>query len=103
MNEQELQRVNFEQAKRLNAAGFDWRSDKISWRDGIGTNIPTVALAIQFIEKEKGLLGYVAYDFLKRQWYFVTEDEVSELYATRNDAGRALLDELLTLIEKEKN
>jgi hypothetical protein len=132
MNTKELQRVNREQAKRLKKLGFDRRVvyyfDKTQ-DDGLVTNplicfadnhnkdetkisAPTVALALKWIRDEKKLLCFVScwygsttkYEWLWQGRVIIINKHPIEtaFYATYEAAESALLDKLLTLLEKEE-
>jgi len=86
MNSDELQRVKFDQAKRLNILGFNWPTDSGYGSDGslLGcascTSVgfcgrclaplgfifpaPTVALALKWMRDVKGINSHVGYESL---------------------------------------
>ena len=131
MKNNKLQIVNYNQAQRLKAAGFDW--DTVSHfytelhSDIVEINpftiqkyqhheiffAPSVALALKWMRDVKGLFGYVIFNretFSKGYWwyYFSFSDktiskgcEISFIKSTYEAAESALLDELLTILEKE--
>jgi hypothetical protein len=129
MNNQ-LQLVSFEQAKRLKEAGFDWFTDKFHatlpngeieiWGSAFcerTTPAPTVALALKWFRDVKKItmeIGDCGYDPDDNRYYdacfFIGDDlwnptyvgDADKKYFTYEAAERALLDKLLTLIEKEK-
>jgi hypothetical protein len=104
--EKQLQAVTFEQAKRLKDAGFDWYTRK--WYSINGCiessfypqihnekfkvhetkiSAPTVALALKFCIQKIGRKKHIR----EIDLFSVTEKDLSNI-----------LDELLTLLEKEK-
>jgi hypothetical protein len=129
MENNQLQIVSFEQAWRLKALGFDWNTEWF-YRDNLPSpadtllhqpnnaigdhnacihrfSAPTVAHALKWMRDENGIVCAV-------DWFF---DEYPAYrgsiiingmrrktggYDTYEAAEAALLDELLTLIEKEK-
>ena len=120
MNTQELQLVTFEQAKRLKEFGFDWEvcdytysheyspiwdnsEDHNKWDSRI--SLPTVALALKWIRDTKGKI----YDFivaLDSTFNFKIYRGLGEWtdwykFSTYESAEIALLDELLTILDKE--
>jgi hypothetical protein len=148
MKEKELQPVTFEQAKRLKAAGFDWRCIAGYNNDGkkvyckreayygqtiyandmtvdFNTNsaggltpdyftvsVPSVVLALKWFRDEKacrvgvmdtreGKYGYRI--FVKYHTEYDIEYQYSIInYDSFDAAESALLDELLTVLEKEE-
>ena len=139
MNSQQLQLVNFEQAKRLKQLGFDWgtkdyynnpipsctkkglnynkmlylphyRFGGMEYNNGDSISAPTVPLALKWFRDVKMigcsvtqviLIGKKSkeYTFSYNKTYgcdYCTHD-----FDTYESAESALLDELLTLIEKE--
>ncbi|MCL2650300.1 MAG: hypothetical protein FWD60_04635 [Candidatus Azobacteroides sp.] len=130
MNSQQLQLVTYEQAKRLKELGFDWKTDyrftnghenllhNLSFNnhnsDRLDISVPTVPLALIFIESKFSMFGYVQPDFpnqvnkriagitFKTEWIkFIDSGKYNEAFDTTEEAQSAVLDELLTLIEKE--
>lgn len=113
--EQQLQLVNFEQAKRLKEAGFNWECDYAYVEAGLvfmqydnndgrlnRNAAPTVALALKWFRDNIG----VNYSLLPQKnntasfkLYDVTEWADFKTYEA---AESALLDELLTLIENKQ-
>jgi hypothetical protein len=153
MEEKELQLVNFEQAKRLKALGFNretchlydgdrlvradrffdlsdanievysnWNHEGYDWNDGVQKewiSSPTVALALKWVRDEKKIYNAVSFfDVVTPEYtgrYQVTHIidagdkrlKPRHVYETKPSkeyeaAESALLDELLTIIEKEK-
>jgi hypothetical protein len=133
MKTKQLQLVNFNQAKRLKAAGFDWDTHRTDWYNSITGEFnehvekcadiviaPTVALALKWFRDVYNLSGEIYATASGWQWTVckgcnnpaVGGTSIRELgYDGPNDAGAfdtceateiALLDELLTLIEKKK-
>jgi hypothetical protein len=127
MNTKQLQLVNFEQAKRLKALGFDWETqeyyhpngeilDLLFYSKNGGIKAPTVALVLKWIRDEKG------YDCMVHRSYADNTKYLGEVYKfDANDVERAyiqsvrikqqntyeaaesaLLDELLTIMEEEQ-
>jgi hypothetical protein len=115
MNNTELQFVTFEQAKRLKAAGFDWKGEYCYYtdeqvhrgsvrnhnRENDEWSAPTVALALKWMRDVKGFQCAVI------NWAdcygIMTVDNrfCLRYYPTYEAAESALLDELLNLIEKK--
>jgi hypothetical protein len=105
------------QAKKLKALGFDWECfewiDGSEWRaTGIDLNneiFPTVALALKWIRDEQDSICHVItqmkhfvlkYKYLYRINY---RQEISEQSFINYEAAEsALLDELLTILGKER-
>jgi hypothetical protein len=131
MKTKQLQLVTFEQAKRLRKLGFDWESRSLYFSDDKkiaddyilfdynSTKIepleafsaPIVALALKWFRDEKGLFGCVQFaivNFRKGHYYkyfsFSNKKiaaKSDELFGKYEDAERALLDGLLSVLEKE--
>ena len=121
MNKNQLQLVNFEQAKRLKDLGFDWEKDLLfrppfdnpklgNWSRFLDPEkedcvfAPTVALALMWCRDEKGIneVGIIPHNSeLGMHYYYIIQIDNSEFYSTYPAAEFALLDELLTLIEKQ--
>jgi len=130
MNTQQLALVTYEQAKRLKALGFDWGTSAFWYYNPISrewafrekTNIltsnnprydnafsaPTVALALEYVEQEKNIICEtftqvkhfrLEYRFRYRVNY--AEVKSGKVFETRRLAASALLDEVITLIEKQ--
>lgn len=111
MNSNQLQRVTKTQAAQLYAAGFDWPCehyykapdfDRKDWRADASLPAPTVALALEWIRKVKGIDGYSNPEH--NQYLGMIKEggscyELEERYQTPGDAQNAVLDELLTLIK----
>ena len=97
----QLQLANQKQSELLNKLDFDLKTDKISWKKGIGTRIPTVALALEYIMEEKGIINWVQCDVF-HQWtgcYFFNRAQLqTDIYKTKRAAESALLDRLITLL-----
>ena len=123
---QQLQLVNFKQAQILKKAGFDWECNDVYWDDGelcedyglVKLNFndedsdgdcisaPTVALALKWFRdvKKHGSFVKTNYEKRVRVSYGTVNNPVycyTEEYNTYELAESALLDELLTLIEKQ--
>jgi hypothetical protein len=104
MNTKESQRVTREQDVRLKKAGFDWTTDN-SFREDEHA-LPTVARALEFIRDKKGVSGTIRLHYspyLKKNVYclILNRKDRIKIYYTYESAESALLDELLTLLEKE--
>jgi len=121
MNSQQLQLVNFEQAKRLKQLGFDWETTKyflnsgtvstyfnirlVNWNNHRRISAPSVALAIKWFRDVKKLPNCI--DWIGGGEY--VGGYLHPIYGWCNflvmtgyeAAESALLDELLTIIEKE--
>lgn len=120
MNSTELYLVTFEQAKRLQAADFDWRTED-AFDDGYTVTYegvyprepiprPTVALALKWMRDVKGFQCGVypaewgrPGDGLTRyfgRWFDLDCDKIDGTigFGTYEAAESALLDELLKLI-----
>ena len=114
---EQLQRVNDKQAKLLKKLGFNWLTDGYYFLDGEDIDLddnrnhnaydlhysaPTIALALEYIMEEKGIINWVQCDVF-HQWtgcYFFNRAQLqTDIYKTKRDAESALLDELLTLLE----
>jgi len=130
MNTKELQLVTFEQAKRLKQVGFDW--DKVSHfytelnSDIVEVNpftiqkyqynetflAPTVALALKWFRDTKGFFSRIDFDLqgFRKGFYWTCFRLIdrnslkteSNKYGSYESAESALLDELLTILEKEQ-
>jgi hypothetical protein len=121
MKTKQLPLVTFEQAKRLKKRGFGFDTVELYHDDGKidmwaldnhnavsgKYSAPTVALALKGIRDEKKFYGEIAL-FLSRYSFHISDllkDEVvftdSPCYGTCEAAESALLDELLTLLERE--
>jgi hypothetical protein len=146
MKEKELQLVTFEQAKKLEALGFDWKCNYLyiddnilvragskefpvipdsdgefsnwndegyDWDDGVEKkwfSAPAIALSLKWMRDEKGINNSVCLC----KWSSTTDGSVRIVYQPCIDgklrfeynvyeaAERALLDEILTILEKEK-
>jgi hypothetical protein len=129
MNTEQLQLVTFERAKRLKELGFDWLCDfyyaekgkylieRLCNNSAAGMNckeapyfaVPTVALALKWIRDEKGVLNGVSPQGIipknsVYQWSYIDEngDNYSSSFDTYESTESALLDEPLTILEKER-
>jgi hypothetical protein len=123
MNAKDLQPVTFGQAKRLKELGFDWIKNPC-YKDGelmhepvltrkyrgiedICFAAPAVSLALKWVRDEKGIIcgieRYASYRHT-RGWRLDNRniEYYTDVFATYEAAESALLDELLTLLEKEK-
>lgn len=123
MDNNQLQLVTFEQAKKLKEAGFDWPTIELyestdqslsstvcpeNHNDGNPSflSAPTVSLALKWMRDVKGLLGAVSHTDDFGYWYGIKDMNnggvitFNRCYETYEDAESALLDELLKLIEK---
>jgi hypothetical protein len=132
MKQKQLQLVTFEQAKRLDAVGFDypvfnwysktgdlhiqgnvkgfkgWKSWHL-WEatKGVRFSAPTVALALKWIRDENGM-RFLINMYIDPIVYFgvwvIKYDsfETTDNYATYEAAESALLDELLKELEENK-
>jgi hypothetical protein len=126
MNTKQLQLVTYEQAKRLKELEFDWATREFycskvlcGSEDSVDAwnkqkivdfiSAPTVALALKWIRDEKDIICHVItqmkhfrldYRFLYRLNYAQIKSERD--YIDYEAAESALLDELLTILEKEK-
>ena len=122
--EKELQKVNYEQARRLRAAGFDWKCDYyypansgeiVIFRNIVNDSgddryftAPTVALVLKWMRDVKGIVNIVGYH---DGWYgafqtgthYFTEWHETDRYGAYEAAESALLDELLSLLEKNQS
>jgi hypothetical protein len=105
MENKELQFVSFEQAQRLNKAGFDRKCDKMFWRDGMGTAKPTVALALKwFRDEKKACMAIVNSDEEVVFYGVISNKKFSGVgFDTYEAAESAILDELLELINPNNN
>jgi len=97
MNNTELQLVSYEQAVRLKELGFDYKCIEICF------TTPTVALALKWMRDVKGIrMGIKTFE----SWYSGEYLDYFREYTERTDsyelAESALLDKLLTVLEKEK-
>ena len=122
MNKKQLQLVTFEQAKRLKALGFDWSA--YNFYDATQDNLlclnplvcfvsnhnksktkisaPTVALALKWFSDVKKIRHSVQ---INNGYYgFISGEDLweSKDFSTYESAESALLDELLTILEKEQ-
>lgn len=129
MNNNQLQLVTFEQAKRLKQAGFDWPTNhwyndpvskeaigkdfdsnfNIFIREGWDMSVPTVALALKWIRDIKDLDSGIEPIFdpwsscMCYRIHIVLPSgnkETKGAFYDFDEAEIALLDELLTLIER---
>jgi hypothetical protein len=98
-NTNSLQIVNYPQSVALKRLGFDW----------VTKAAPTVALALKWLRDEKGMNAHIIdfdiqdgdlpalYGFRMKGYY-----PSPHVFNTYEDAELALLDGLLTFLEKEK-
>ena len=126
--EKQLQLVSFEQAKRLKELGFDWKTYRTYKFNGEAAvpiseqnynkldnriSAPTIALALKWFRDEKDLLSDVCLIITSRYSYSIIKNDGEDFiisidnndntnYPTYEAAESALLDVLLTLLEKEK-
>ena len=124
MNENQLQLVTYEQAKRLKDAGFDWETES-AWRnfesnERVSYSAPTVSLALKWMRDVKKIYGCVRHNnslYEKRILYSYCIDRYSDdcnheglsisyakhsnSFYTYEEAESALLDELLNLLDQE--
>ena len=122
MNTQQLQLVTFEQAKRLKELGFNWEntnfynSVKVLFKE---RNIsdhnffkqrfsaPTIALALKWFRDEKCIISEITSSLSSCGWSYtfyinpIMPDELIAEFNTYESAESALLNELLTLLEKK--
>jgi hypothetical protein len=114
MKTNQLQLVNFEQAKRLKVAGFDFPVNSFYYGDltyipiaenhnnnkGDKYSAPTVALALKWLRDEKGMCNVqVSYSHVDTYIFFIG-DKIKGHWDTYEAAESALLDELLKMIEE---
>ncbi|MDR0431177.1 MAG: hypothetical protein LBH58_11970 [Tannerellaceae bacterium] len=120
MKEKQLPLVTFEQAKRLKEFGFDYNAEFCFDEGGDGkarlglkkmpyikirhkyTLCPTVALALKWIRDEKNMHEIVTAHtvcFSTESYYMANRKEFDDYEA----AESALLDELLTILEKRND
>ena len=109
-----MQRVTFGQAKRLKAAGFDWRQPEVYKPDGKLEDrddwadmrhdcyAPTVALALKWTrDMAKGIFGWVGHIPYRKTWhYYWGIEEVLCDFDTYEQAESALLDTVLDGLER---
>jgi hypothetical protein len=125
MKTEQLPLVTFEQAKRLKELGFDWETYHIYdygydgapklkksteyYNTEYVVPAPTVSLALKWFREEKNIVCHVItqmkhfrleYRFLYRLNY--AQVKSGECYIGYEAAESALLDELLDILEKEK-
>jgi hypothetical protein len=129
-NKNQLQLVNFEQAKRLKEAGFDWdvnRCFNITSHNCVSViygnyngahyptnnvlehlSAPTVALALKWFRDVKGKTGVYVYpnrngtkDYYTKSTDWLKKDAIK--FVDYEAAKSALLDELLNLINPNIN
>ena len=118
----ELQLVNFEQAQRLKKAGFDWETHKGYDLDGHKINLwvqefgliiehykaPEKALVLKWIRDVKGVMCGVQVYGNADYWFYIGNSIINnELFPSKKQGSKtyeaaesALLDELLTILEK---
>ena len=118
MRTNQLRLVTFEQAKRLKQVGFDWENYRTYEFNGeVAVPIseynynnsdnrisaPTVALALKWFRDEKGfdysiIKGRLSFEYS----YSLLNGKQGKLHIRGYEAAEsALLDELLTILEKE--
>ena len=119
MNNKELQLCSYEQSKRLKNLGFDWivfhtfdendnpvftgsQENYNSYGFCGRVSCPTVALALKWIRNVKGIHDvHIKYNSAGLCIFFIGV-QIYAHFSTFEIAESALLDELLTLLEKEK-
>ena len=122
MNSDELQRVKFDQAKRLNILGFNWPTDSGYGSDGslLGcascTSVgfcgrclaplgfifpaPTVALALKWMRDVKGIYCGIGSVFQHYTFYASCCKNIGVGYKKYDEAESDLLDAILYKLEK---
>ena len=140
MTDNQLQIVNFEQAKRLKEAGFNWYTDDFyikgkvyhrpeyinkigrrlshgspkftdwnNWEatEGIRFSAPTTALALKWMRDAKNLPNMTFLSAVDKKYRSEYSKEprhkIFDLFDTHEAAESALLDELLNVLETNKN
>ena len=125
--EKQLQRVTENQSERLKNLGFDWETshyykvDKNAESFYTDSNneqainaisAPTVALALKWCRDVKGIMNIVTFNFFceKYMWNYVfmgdiidSENKSIKIFDTYELAESALLDEMLTILEQERD
>jgi len=121
----QLQLVTYDQAKRLKALGFDWKTRDLykesdssktfiindnprlyeqNWNASTGDekiiSAPTVSLALKWCREVKGVACGVAYSD-KGYMFFITPCEMKTFGNDYDQAESALLDEILNILEKQ--
>ena len=116
----ELQVVNFGQAQRLRAAGFNWWTD-FYWSDTNSPELchavvalgecefipaPSTALALKWVRDVKNMIGFVDRNAAGYYWNISKNDNGTSIsdsfcddYATYEEAEGALLNELLNVLK----
>jgi hypothetical protein len=119
MNTKQLALVTFEQAKRLNALGFNWECTDMYEGGTLTNNVglfnynsqfwtysaPPVALSLKWIRDEKNIHCGVTVGTRNKIFASYCYDEILVKltdYNTYEAAESALLDQLLTILEKQK-
>jgi hypothetical protein len=129
MKEKRLQLVTFRQARRLRALGFKYPVDyyfqlspgsfsvgrtneatNMNDRHQCGISAPSVALALKWFRDEKEVTGGVILKRWKYGWYYIglldntvcDSSNVYEEFDSYEAAESALLDEFLSIIEKNE-
>jgi hypothetical protein len=121
MNTKQLALVTFEQAKRLEALGFNWinKYAPIPWYDSKGLSqtdnfypyseeyftVPSVALALKWMRDKKGFDYSIRKGRLYNEYGYLLLNGARGRFHIKGGyeaAENALLDELLTILGKEK-
>jgi hypothetical protein len=122
MSKKDLQLVNFTQAKRLKKLGFDWETMELYHEDGTANiwmfdnynviggkfSAPSVPLTLKWFRDEKGIKSGLApkriFDFVRYAWWYSIDGNITATSDGKDQeaAESALLDELLSIFEKEK-
>jgi hypothetical protein len=112
MKEKQLSLVSYEQAKRLDAIDFDYPA--LDWYYTLGGRFsaPTLALALKWARDEKGLYFGISpfYDGILGYYrgyeaIYPLNDNMpvfNDVFDEYESAESALLDELLNILEREK-
>jgi hypothetical protein len=131
MNKKELSLVSCEQAEKLKKLGFDWECSQIyasetdfhnqtkkgeiyegvNYKNSYGGDYtaPTVALALKWLRDEKYIFAYIFVDGFKSRREFCWSAHSDRHYGNFGGEGfdsyeaaeSALLNELLTILEKD--
>jgi len=119
MENNQLQLVTNEQAQRLKKLGFHWKCSTMysderlsksfygnhnNWDDDDLASAPTVALALKWFRDVKEKFGVLGIDECidTVRFYNMVGSEESKHFDTYDAAESALLDGLLTIIEKQE-